>query len=118
MDTGNYHTDLLADLYKARKARKEALVKYNGGSCPFLRVFVPDLKNMPCKNDPPCTRQWVTDTDDYNDGYMQNFQLRKDCSTSIEIQKNAEEYHKAANRAGAALRACLKEGKYIAELKP
>ena len=109
----SHHADLLADLYKARLAKKEAMKAYDGGTCPFLKGFGPDYKSMPCKNDPPCTRHWIDDSE--GDGFMADFNLREDCPDSIAILANMKTYHQAANKAGAALRACLKEGKYIYE---
>ena len=98
MDTGNYHTDLLADLYKARLAWKSAReTLYNEpGHCANLG-------------------HWDEDQD------ITCFQRYRDRGQWCEFCRRREPlwkaYQKASAKAGAALRACLMEGKYIAELK-
>ena len=104
MDTGNYCADILADLYRARRARKDAKEE--------LRLLSEEIGvcNMPEDSDglhDVCFREWPDpeDRDEWCDI----------CKQKLPIW---QKYHEAANRAGAALRACLMEGKYIAELKP
>lgn len=83
--------DLLVELYKARKARDEA---YGAMRSLSERIGVCDA--MP-HGDDTCFRKYE-DQDEW-------------CDICKQKQPFWEAYHQAANKAGAALRACLAYGK-------